>query len=350
MRKSQLPFTHPPKHLCIIRLSAIGDVCNAIAMVQQIQRHWPQTEITWIVGKTESAIVSLLPNVNTLVFDKRSGWLGVIKLWLHLRKVRFDALLNIQSSLRASLLSLGIRAGYKLGYAKDRAREKQHWFTNIQVESPQSLHVLDNFLAFSKTLGVPLTPPSWQIPIPEDAQQAIKPFIDPQRKNVLIAPCASKAERDWTLEGYIELARYLQNNNINVLLGGGNSQREQEIASMIANSVSLPIVNCVGKTTLVQYLALLGQVDLVISPDSGPAHMATTQNTPVIGLYAAQNPARTGPYYSLDKVISVYQQNVEKQYQQPLNELPWGTRAKGELMAQIQIDDVIAMVKQQLAL
>ena len=45
-------FISPPKSLCILRLSAVGDVCHALAVVQHIQRYWPQTQLTWIVGKT----------------------------------------------------------------------------------------------------------------------------------------------------------------------------------------------------------------------------------------------------------------------------------------------------------
>ena len=79
MQKQPL-FNTPPKKICILRLSAIGDVCHAVAMVQQIQRHWPETEITSIVGKTEAQLVSILPGINTIVVDKNSGWRGVLQL------------------------------------------------------------------------------------------------------------------------------------------------------------------------------------------------------------------------------------------------------------------------------
>ena len=80
---------------------------------------------------------------------------------------------------------------------------------------------------------------------------------------------------------------------------------------------------------------------MVLAPDTGPAHLATTQGTPVIGLYAHSNPKRTGPYNSLDYVASVYSQHAEQQHGKPVSELPWGSRVKGsDIMKDIDADRV----------
>ena len=65
-------FTSPPKSLCILRLSAVGDVCHALAVVQHIQRHWPQTKLTWIVGKTEMSLLSGIEAWNWFLTIKRA--------------------------------------------------------------------------------------------------------------------------------------------------------------------------------------------------------------------------------------------------------------------------------------
>ena len=64
-------FTSPPKSLCILRLSAVGDVCHALAVVQHIQRYWPQTKLTWIVGKTEMGLLSGIEGVELVPYDKK---------------------------------------------------------------------------------------------------------------------------------------------------------------------------------------------------------------------------------------------------------------------------------------
>ena len=105
-------------------------------------------------------------------------------------------------------------------------------------------------------------------------------------------------------------------------------------------------VDVSGKTSLKQLAALIHQANLVISPDSGPAHIATTQGTPVIGLYAYHNPLRTAPYHNLDNVVSVYEGNVQKEQGKPSSELPWATKLKGKnLMAEIQVEQVVAQMR-----
>ena len=109
-------FTQPPKSICILRLSAVGDVCNALAAVQQIQRYWPQTQITWLIGKTELSLLEGLEGIEFIAVDKKQGWRGIRAIWKTLSHRRFDALLAMQTAFRASILSLGIKAKYKIGF------------------------------------------------------------------------------------------------------------------------------------------------------------------------------------------------------------------------------------------
>ena len=101
------------------------------------------------------------------------------------------------------------------------------------------------------------------------------------------------------------------------------------------------IQNLVGQTSLKQLLAVLKLAHLVVAPDTGPAHMAVTVETPVIGLYAHSNPKRTGPYLYPQYVVSAYESAIQLQYKKAASKLPWGTRAKGkDLMMQISIAQV----------
>lgn len=333
-------MTTSPLSICILRLSAIGDVCHTLAVVQAIQRHYPNAEITWIIGKTEATLMAGIPQVTLVPYDKKSGWRGVLALWRHLANKRFDYLLNMQTAFRASMLSLGIRARQKIGFSRDRAREMQWLFTDRQVEQTASPHVLDGQMMFAKAIGVDDLSVTWHLPVSEQDLTYSASFIERDRPTVLIAPCSSKPEKDWLPERYAELACWLGERQIQVLIGGSPSTYEMETAAKIAE-LAPNCLNLAGKTNLKQMAALIRQVDLVISSDSAPAHLATTQQTPVIGLYAVHNPARTGPYRDLDKVVSVYEQAILAQYGKPWQQLPWATRAKGQhLMAGIPVEAV----------
>ncbi|MCX2961957.1 glycosyltransferase family 9 protein [Rodentibacter caecimuris] len=339
-------FTEAPTSICILRLSAVGDVCHALAVVQHIQAYYPQTKITWIVGKTEAALLEGIPNVTLIPYDKKNGWKGIFSLWRLLNNERFDALLNMQTAFRASILSLGIRAKYKIGFGQKRSREGQWLFVNRRVNDLISPHVLDGFMAFAEYIGVPQGKPVWHLPVSAQDQQVAMQFIDPTRKNLVISPCSSKAEKDWLVERYAEVANRAHQHNVNVIFCSSPAKREVEMVEKITALCDFTPTNAAGKTSLKQLTALIANVDLVLSPDSGPAHIATTQGTPVIGLYAYHNPLRTAPYYNLENVVSVYEENVQKEFGKPSSELPWATKLKGKnLMAEIQVKEVIAQME-----
>lgn len=337
-------------NICVLRLSAIGDVCHTLAVVQAIQRDYPQAQVTWIIGKTEAALMAGIPNVTLIPYDKKSGWKGIFNLWKQLADKRFDYLLNMQTAFRASILSLGIKAILKIGFDKARAREGQWLFTQKQVEPSPSPHVLDGQMMFAKAIGVKDLSVSWNLPLSEQDVAYAASLIDNSRSNVLIAPCSSKKEKDWLPERYADLAQELIERNINVLIAGSPSHYEMQTAETICQ-LAPKSRNLAGKTNLKQLAALIKQVDLVISSDSGPAHIATTQSTPVIGLYAIHNPRRTGPYRDQDKVISVYEQAILSQYGTSWEQLPWATKAKGkDLMAWITVEQVKQKVLETLSI
>ncbi|OCH04061.1 glycosyltransferase family 9 protein [Aliivibrio fischeri] len=338
-------FTSAPNSLCILRLSAIGDVCNTIAAVQMIQKQWPETKITWITGKLEAHLIGDLPNINVVVFDKKLGWKGYTQLWKTLKNERFDALLHMQYALRASVATLGIKAKYKLGFDKERSNDFQTLFTNYKVSSPQKPHVLDGLIAFVKELGVNTTNPTWDIPTSyEDNAWASSQLSDVNNKNLVIVPAASKAYKNWNAQGYADVIHHAQSQGWTITLAGSPAQVEIDLAANIESLLNAPVKNLVGKSSLKEMLALLKQANLVIAPDTGPAHMANAVNTPIIGLYAHHNPDRTCPYQYRDYVVTVYDEAIKAETGKDKSELSWRTRVQDkQAMNRIRSEQVIAM-------
>lgn len=325
--------------LCLLRLSAIGDVCHAVAMVQAIQRQYPQLKITWVIGKLEYQLLKHLPGIEFVIFDKSQGWRSYFNLHKALKGRRFDVLLHMQVALRATLASLAISAKVRVGFDRARAKEGQWLVTNHRVEPLAQPHVLEGFMGFAKAIGVSDITPRWNIPVPQADTEFAQRQIADGEKVLVICAAASKAERNWLPERYAAVAQHAVNKGYRVILCGGPTALEKTLAEDIANAGSAKLDNLVGKTSLTQLLALLKRASLVLAPDTGPAHMAVTQGTPVIGLYAHSNPGRTGPYLSQQYVVSAYQEAIASQQS---GEVKWGTRAKGEhLMALISVEAVI---------
>ncbi|WP_165312549.1 glycosyltransferase family 9 protein [Vibrio ziniensis] len=337
-------FSSAPNSICILRLSAIGDVCNTVAAVQAIQRAWPSTSITWITGKLEAKLIEDLPGIEVIVFDKNLGIKAYRQLWKQLKGQRFDALLHMQYALRASIATLGIKAKFKLGFDAERSQDFQTLFTNVKVPSPQETHVLDGLLAFGKTLGVTDMTPSWNIPFSAQDADWAQQQLNKQKPNLVVVPAASKAYKNWTAEGYTEVITHAQQLGFHVILAGSPAQVEIDLAQQIEQKLTTPVDNLVGKSSLKQMLALLADANLVIAPDTGPAHMANAVNTPVLGLYAHHNPERTGPYQYRQYVVSAYEEAISAEHDKPLAQLDWRTRVKDKhAMQRIKAEQVITM-------
>lgn len=339
-------FSRPPRAVCVLRLSAIGDVCHTLALVQAIQREWPSTALVWVMGKVEASLFGDLPNVEVIVFDKKQGWKAYLSVWRQLRGRRFDALLQVQAALRASVLSLGIRARYRLGFDAQRANDAQGLFTNVKVPAPAAPHVVDGLMAFAQVLGVQDLTPRWEVTV-DAADQAWATSQLTQQPTLIIVPASSKAYKNWMVAGYAALADHAVRSGWQVILCGSPAPNEQALGAQVVAACQVDVLNLVGSTSLKQMLALIQQAQLVVAPDSGPIHLATLVGTPVIGLYAHHNPARVGAYNGQADAVSVYQTLVEAEYDKPLAALPWRTRVKDkQAMQHISIASVLAKFDQ----
>ncbi|MGR5234516.1 glycosyltransferase family 9 protein [Vibrio rotiferianus] len=340
-------FPSAPKSLCVLRLSAIGDVCNTIATVQSIQKQWPNTHITWITGKLEAQLLQAIDGIEVIVFDKKAGLEGYKSLWKQLKGRQFDALLHMQYAIRASVATLGIKAKYKLGFSSDRSQDFQTLFTNIKVPSPSSLHVADGLMAFAHQIGVPQSELTWSLSYSEQDANWAEAKLQTGKPNLLLVPGASKAYKNWNAEGYVDVINHAREKGWNVILAGSPAKVEVDLAERIQSLLTKPCLNLVGESSIMQMLALIDKVEMVIAPDTGPAHMASAMQTPIIGLYAHHNPVRVGPYNYLKYAVSVYEETIFAETGKTSQELSWRTRAKDEkAMNRITSDSVMTMFDQ----
>jgi heptosyltransferase I len=336
-------FNEPPKSVCILRLSAIGDVCHVVPVLRTLQQAWPDTKFTWVIGKVEHKLLGSMTDVEFVVFDKSSGFAGIRQIKQLLKNRRFDLLLHMQLAIRASALALAIPARVKLGFDLPRARELQWMFTTHRIDRSERQHVLDSFFGFAEALGIRDRVLRWDIPIPESARVYAQNLIPDGTLTMVISPCSSHRLRNWRPEYYALVADFAINAyGMRIVLCGGRSQIEKRMGEQIVAHMRQPCVNAIGKDTLIELLATLERATLILTPDSGPAHMATAVGTPVLGLYAATNPLRAGPYLSRQLCIDKYDAASRALLGKPATEIRWTTKIEREgVMDLITPDDVI---------
>jgi heptosyltransferase I len=346
-----------PEKVCLLRLSAIGDTCHVVPLLRTLQSAWPRTRFTWVIGKLEAKLMSLIPDVELITVDKAAGLSAYPRIRTEMqRRGAFDLLLHLQLSIRASAIAACIPAPIKLGFDKPRARELQWLFTNRRIAEASREHVLDSFLGFADALGVPRIEPRWDIPLPPAAlayaEQLIPSTTKDAQQTLVISACSSHRARNWLPERYAAVAEHaVRNHGMRVILCGGPAAIEREMAAAIAKHSTVPLINQVGKDTLPQLLALLSRATVLVTPDSGPAHMATMVETPVVGLYAATNPQRSGPYESRRWCVNAYDEAARKYLGKPAAELPWTQKIElPGVMELIEVTAVCNKLDQLLAL
>ena len=313
--------------ICILRLSALGDVVNVVPMLRDLQQQRPQARLTWIIGATERRLVGDIEGVEFITFDKRGGWAAVQAVRRELAGRRFDALLIMQRSLRANLLSTFIRARRRIGYDSTRSAELHSLFINQRIAHRPQQHILDLLGSFIEPLGLTPGPPRWDIPVPDEAREFALQQLPDGPPVLLISPCSSVAARTWSAAGYAALANHaMQVHGWRVLLCGGRSEAERRMGDAIQALLVRPAQDLIGKDTFKRFLALLQRTTLVVSPDSGPLHMANAMGVPVLGLHAATPAWGSGPYSDRRWCVDRYDEAALRFKGKPADQLPWGTR------------------------
>lgn len=346
------PFATPPESLCVVRLSAIGDCCHTVPVIRTFQAHWPETRITWIVGRTELALLDGLSGVEFVPFDKGDSRASRRRIREQLAGRRFPLLLHMHPSMRANLVSRCVQADVRLGLG-GRVNDYQWLFTNARTAPKDRVHVMERFLGFAEHFGLePVL--RWDIPVSDDDRAFAEQVCAHDGPVVVISPCSNprfRNFRNWRAENYGALAAWLgEAHGARVVLTGGPSQLERAFGEIIEPLGGGAVTNLIGETTLKQLFATLGRADLVICPDSGPAHMATAAGTPCVGLYATTNPDRARPYFSADLVVDRYPEAVRMEYGKDVADMRWGTRVRDpRAMDLITLDDVQQRVDVALA-
>jgi heptosyltransferase I len=339
-----LPFAEAPRSVCILRLSAIGDTCHIVPVLRTMQQVWPATRFTWIIAKTESRLMRLIEGVEFIIVDKRAGLGAVARVRRSLAGQSFDALLHMQVALRASLIALQVSAAVKLGFDRARARELQWLVTNARIAPRAREHVQDSFFGFAAALGIKERLLRWDIPLPQAAQDYARALVPDAQPTLVISPCSSHVQRNWRPERYAAVAEHaVRRHGMRVILAGGPSRLESATGAAIERAARLPLVNQIGRDTLPELLALLARATALVSPDSGPVHMATMVGTPVLGLYGATNPARSGPYLSQQWCVNAYPEAARRFRHREPEELAWTAKIEEPgVMDLIQVEEVIA--------
>lgn len=327
--------------ICIVRLSALGDTLMLVPLIRTLQANFPNASITWVISRPAYDLVAGMDGVEFIVINKPNSPADYWRFKKQMRARHFDILLAVQASFRANLLYPLITASRKIGYDALRAKDGHGWFIHESIR-PGHDHTLDGFLKFADALGIKEKVIRWDLPIQQVSREWARAQLPASRPIVLINPAASKAERSWLIERYIDVIKHVQSRwGAQVVLTGGPGDYDKTMGEAISGAVS--VINLIGKTVPQQLLALIEQADVLLCPDTGPSHMGAAVATPVVALHAVTSADVSGPYIYRHLAVDCYPEALKTVLKSTPETHIWGTHAHGDdTMRLISVDAVIA--------
>jgi heptosyltransferase I len=340
----------PGAHVCLLRLSALGDVTHVLPLIHTLRDGIPGLRISWVIGRGEHRLLDALPGVDFIEYDKKTGLAGMRALRRPIAQP-FDALLQMQVAARANLLSAFIPARRRIGYDRSRSKDLHGLFVRERIPDRPGIHVLDAIGSFCEPLGLKQTQVRWEMPVPPDAfEWAAAQWPDDGRRTLMISPCSSHVRRNWRSERYAAVADHAASRGWRVVLCGGRSDLERATGDAIIAAMQAPALDLIGKDTLKQLPALLARADLVMTPDSGPMHIANAMGAKVLGLHAASNPARSGPYSDRRYCVDRYDDAARRFVGKPASALAWGSKIEFDgVMDLVTVDDAVVAFERYVA-
>ncbi|MBA2650215.1 MAG: glycosyltransferase family 9 protein [Legionella sp.] len=311
-----------------------------VPLVRTLQTALPQTKLTWVISRPAYDLVEGMEGVEFIVIDKPKKVADYIRFKKQLNSRRFDVLLALQTTLRANLLYPLIKAKRKIGF-NTRRSDGHRWFVKEQI-APHKGHTLDGFLKFTEVLGIQEKHLRWDLPIADADYAWAKAHLPQQGPILLVNPAASKPERSWPVQHYIEVLKQAQDRwGVHIIVTGGPGAADRVLAKPILEALPAAI-DLVGKTKPKQLLAVISKSQVLLCPDTGPSHMAVAVNTPVVALHAVTNPLISGPYTFQHLVVNCYPQALQTLLKRTYQHHVWGTHVHGnEAMQLIKVEDVM---------
>ncbi|MBI4496138.1 MAG: lipopolysaccharide heptosyltransferase II [Deltaproteobacteria bacterium] len=306
-----------PERILIVKLSAIGDVVQTLPMAEALRARFPRAHISWLVEEAAADLLQDHPAIDRVIVSRRQSWLrgifqpgrfrstaGEIRRFLrHLRGSHYDWIIDNHGILKSGLLVFLARGRRKIGFRASAgiAEEGNYLFTNERYGAlPIERHALERYLDLVAHLGVPAEKAALRYAVPEEARRVAERLLRENgvmgRPLIIIHPLAKWESKQWPGEYFTRLADRLGEEGTRVVFSGSPDDRGPVEEIFRQSRHPDRMANLCGRTRLRELAGLFSLADLVITPDTGPMHLAAAVGAPLIALFGPTAPWRTGPY------------------------------------------------------
>jgi len=280
--------------ICLIKPSALGDIVQTLPLLGILRRRFPTASVSWVVRRDLADLITGHPDLTEVIpFHRDGNWRDWRQLLGLLRRRRFDLVFDLQGLFRTGVMTFVTGAGVRVGL--QTAREGANLACNCVIpDSGRDVPAHLRYWRVAEVLGRERDPRTAIISATEaDSKWLADQLRYLPRPIMAIHPGAGWVTKRWPVEKFAAIARRFAGS---VVVVGGSSERlsGSQIIRATADSPK-PVLNLAGQTTLKQLAVLLKKVDLLVTNDSGPMHLAAAVETPVVGIFTCTNPVVSGP-------------------------------------------------------
>lgn len=277
-----------------MRLSAMGDVAMTVPVLRAFVKQYPTVQITVVSRPFFKPFFDGIPNLSFLAFDEKErhkGFLGLLCLFNDLKQLKIDAFADLHNVLRSKVVRTLFALSGKKVAAVDKGREAKKALTALENKVFKQLPTMfENHTQVFEKLGFAIDLLNPEFPKKAVLSAEIISIIGENNQKLIgIAPFAQYDSKVYPLDLMQEvISRLAENKNHTILLFGGG-KKEIEILDSISSSYE-NVINMAGKIKFQQELELISNLDVMLSMDSGNAHIAAMLGVKVVTLWGATHP------------------------------------------------------------
>lgn len=294
-----------PKNVLIVLHGSIGDVVRALPLADMLRANYPDAKLSWAVESPSLPLIQCQPAINeVIVFDRRRWWRSILPFLRTIRARRFDLVLDLQRHLKSGLISFISGAPLRIGFARQDCKEFNWLFNNSYIAAiDDNLPKIDHYMKFAEFLGIAAQPVTWDFHLQPDEENKIELLLGRVTRPYAVLFIGTRWQsKNWFPEQIIQCARAVHERyKFDVILLG--AKQDEGTATEVQQQAGAHVRNFVGQTSLRDALGIIAQAVVAIGPDTGLMHIAAAVGTPVVSLWGATSPLRTGPYGFDDLIV-----------------------------------------------
>lgn len=284
----------PSSRILIVKMSSLGDLFHALPAVHLIKQH-TGASVDWVVHDIYADLARCFTDVDRVIaFPRRAFLTNRARFVEELRRQRYDLVLDMQGLMKSALVARAAVAGRRIGPSFHREGSR-FFYDEIAGILNKDRHAVQENLDFVRHLNLPAGDVVFPVRFPA------YPLAIPHPR-VGLLPCSRRADKNWPPERFIELARALRSRiQAHLVLLG--SPADRTVCDALQAAIGEGAHNLCGKTTMLELGGTVKELDLLITVDSGPMHIASAVGTPTVAIFGPTDPVKTGPYGPNHRIV-----------------------------------------------